>query len=104
MLIPDIEINTWWTNLGIGGQKIIDQYHSHGECEQFHSEIKTDMDLERLPSRKFDTNSLMLELSMIAYNILRMIGRETIGETSVKNGMSNAKIMSFTDSGLPFFL
>ena len=24
---------------------IINGYHAHGECEQFHSEIKTDMDV-----------------------------------------------------------
>ena len=37
------------------------------------------MDLERLPSGKFATNALILELGMIAYNILRMIGQGTIG-------------------------
>jgi hypothetical protein len=37
------------------------------------------MDLERLPSGKFETNALILELGMIAYNILRMIGQGTIG-------------------------
>lgn len=79
LLIPDVEVNTWWTNLGLGDQAVIDLYHAHGECEQFHSEIKTDMDLERLPSGKFDTNSLILELAIISYNILRMIGQETIG-------------------------
>lgn len=79
LLIPDIEVETWWTNLGETDQEIIDLYHAHGECEQFHSEVKTDMDLERLPSGKFDTNALILELGMIAYNILRMIGQGTIG-------------------------
>ena len=49
------------------------------QYEQFHSEVKTDMDLERLPSGKFATNALILELGMIAYNILRMIGQQTIG-------------------------
>lgn len=79
LLIPDIEVNTWWTNLGLCDQDIIDLYHAHGECEQFHSEIKSDMDVERLPSGKFETNALVLELAMIAYNILRMIGQGTIG-------------------------
>ena len=37
------------------------------------------MDLERLPFGKFATNALILELGMIAYNILRMIGQGTIG-------------------------
>lgn len=60
-------------------QEIINLYHAHGECEQFHSEVKTDMVLERLPSGKFETNALILELGMMAYNILRMIGQGTIG-------------------------
>lgn len=37
------------------------------------------MAVERLPSGKFETNALILELTMIAYNILRMIGQGTIG-------------------------
>ena len=79
LLIPEVDVETWWTNLGETDQEVIDLYHAHGECEQFHSEIKTDMDLERLPSGKFDTNALILELGIIAYNILRMIGQGTIG-------------------------
>ena len=78
-LVPDIEVEAWWTNLGDPDEEIISLYHAHGECEQFHSEVKTDMDLERLPSGKFATNALILELGMIAYNILRMIGQGTIG-------------------------
>lgn len=78
-LVPDVEVETWWTNLGDPDEEIIRLYHAHGECEQFHSEVKTDMDLERLPSGKFTTNALILELGMIAYNILRMIGQGTIG-------------------------
>ena len=79
LLPSDIEANTWWTNTGMTDAEVIQNYHAHGECEQFHSEIKTDMDVERLPSGKFETNELVLELTMIDYNILRMIGQETIG-------------------------
>ncbi len=79
LLEGDIEVNTWWTNLGMTDREVIGLYHAHGECEQFHSEIKTDMDLERLPSSKFETNELVLELAILAYNILRMIGQESIG-------------------------
>jgi hypothetical protein len=32
----------------------ISLYHAHGECEQYHSELKTDMGVKRLPSGKFD--------------------------------------------------
>ena len=35
---------------------------------------------ERLPSGKFDTNELVLELAILAYNILRMIGQESLGK------------------------
>ena len=77
-LIPDITINTFWTNLDWSDEAIIDSYHKHGESEQFHSEIKTDMDVERLPSGKFETNELVLELIIIAYNILRMIGQYSL--------------------------
>ena len=78
-LIPDVEVEIWWTNLGDPGEEIIRLFHAHGECEQFHSEVKTDMDLEQFPSGKFATNALILELGMIAYNIPRMIGQGTIG-------------------------
>lgn len=78
LLAPDIELNTWWTNLGWSDDNIIASYHAHGECEQYHSEIKTDMDVERLPSGKFSTNELVLELTIIAYNLLRMIGQESL--------------------------
>ena len=50
LIVPDIELNTYWTNLPLADQEIIDIYHAHGESEQYHSEIKTYMDVERLPS------------------------------------------------------
>ena len=81
----DIELNTWWTNTGMSDEEVIGQYHAHGECEQYHSEIKTDMDVERLPSGKFATNELDLELTILSYNILRMIGQESIGRQTPKN-------------------
>ena len=77
-IVPDIELGTYWTNLPLTDQEIIDLYHAHGECEQYHSEIKTDMDVERLPSGKFDSNKLVLELTVVAYNILRIIGQESL--------------------------
>ena len=33
-------------------------------------------DVERFPSGKFDTNELVLELTVLAYNILRVIGQK----------------------------
>ncbi len=80
LLVPDIEVNTWWTNTDFTDRDVIAHYHAHGECEQFHSELKTDMDLERLPSGKFQTNELVLELAILSYNILHMIGQESLGK------------------------
>ena len=59
---------------------MIELYHQHGTSEQFHSEIKTDMDLERLPSGKFATNALMLSLGLVAYNVLRLCGQQALAE------------------------
>ena len=38
------------------------------------------MDLERLPSGKFDTNYLVCQLAAVAMNLLRMIGQNTLNE------------------------
>ena len=66
-------------------KEVISHYHAHGECEQFRSEIKSDMDVERFPSGKFATNELVLELTILAYNILWMMGQEPIGRQTPKN-------------------
>lgn len=74
MLFPETEIDIYWTSLGVSDEEVIELYHNHAVCEQYSSESKTDMRNERLPSGKFDTNALILNLTMIAYNILRIIG------------------------------
>ena len=43
--------------------------------ERFHSEFKTDLDGDRLPSGKFATHVLVLGVSILAYNILWWIGQ-----------------------------
>ena len=84
LLLPhDVEVNMFWTNLSFSDEEVIQLYHAHGESEQFHSELKHDMDMERFPSGKFDTNELFLELAIISYNILRMIGQEINGSDDV---------------------
>ena len=77
-LIPDINIDTWWTSLTAPEETVIKLYHQHATSEQFHSELKTDLDLERLPSGKFATNQLILTLGAFTYNLLRLIGLETL--------------------------
>lgn len=80
LLVPDIDVSTWWTSLRLPVKQVIELYHQHGTCEQFHSEIKTDMGLERLPSGKFATNALMLSLGLVAYNLLRLCGQRALAE------------------------
>lgn len=78
LLVPKVGVETYWTSLPDDAATIISLYHEHGTSEQFHSELKTDLDLERLPSGKFQTNELVLLLGMIAYNLLRLIGQESL--------------------------
>ena len=75
LLIPEIEVEGWWTSLDLPEQDIIDLYADHGTSEQYHSEFKTDLDIERLPSGKFATNALVLACAQLAYNILRWLGQ-----------------------------
>ena len=103
LAVPDIDIETYWTNVfesscsentsekgrpneaddstSVQSQQaklVIESYHQHGESEQFHSEYKTDLDMERLPSGKFATNALIMLLGMIAFNIIRICGQESL--------------------------
>jgi len=78
LLLPKVEVETYWTSLDVDVARVIELYHEHGTSEQFHSELKTDLDLERLPSGKFQTNELVLLLGMVAYNVLRLIGQESL--------------------------
>jgi hypothetical protein len=78
LLVPEIEVNTWWTSLQLPEADIIRSYCDHATCEQFHSEIKTDIGLERFPSGKFATNAAILLLAALSFNILRVIGQSAL--------------------------
>ena len=82
LLLPEYVLEGWTTSLPgrFEAQAIIDLYADHATHEQFHSEFKTDMDLERLPSGKFDTNYLVCQLAAVAMNLLRLIGQHTLNE------------------------
>lgn len=85
LLEPEIELEGWWTSLEEPAERVIKLYNDHGTSEQFHSEFKTDLDIERLPSGKFATNQLVLTMSALAYNILRWIGQNgLLGPNSPK--------------------
>jgi len=77
LILPEFELDGWTTTLPahIDAQQIIALYADHGTHEQFHAEFKTDLDLERLPSGKFDTNALVCRLAALVMNILRLMGQ-----------------------------
>lgn len=78
LLFPEIEAEVYWTNLYEAPETVIELYHDHGTSEQFHSELKSDMDVERFPSGKLAVNAILLHLAMIAFNTLRIIGQKAM--------------------------
>ncbi len=90
MLLPEYVLEGWSTTLAerLDAADIIALYSGYATHEQFHSEFKTDIDLERLPSGKpvqskvegFDTNYLVCQLAAVAMNLLRLIGQNTLNE------------------------
>ena len=63
--------------------EVIALYADHATHEQFHSELKSDMALERLPSGKFAANDAVCAMAMLAYNTLRIMGQTgLLGEDS----------------------
>jgi len=79
LLIPEIEVNSWWTNLSCDAEKVISLYCDHATSEQFHSELKHDLGVERLPSGKMAVNKILLAVAMNAYNALRLLGQHSLG-------------------------
>jgi hypothetical protein len=64
----------WSTQLDLPAPEVARLYEDHGTSEQFHSEMKSELDLERLPSGKFNTNALVFQMGCLAYNVLRVLG------------------------------
>ena len=78
LIVTEVALEGWTTSLSaeqFNADKIIALYADHGTHEQIHSEFKTDLDLERLPSGKFDTNYLVCQLAALAMDILRLMGQ-----------------------------
>jgi hypothetical protein len=81
MLMAHYTLDGWTTTLPVAAfdeSAVIALYCDHTTHEQFHSEFKTDMDLSRLPSGKFDTNYLVCALAAVAMNILRLMGQNAL--------------------------
>jgi hypothetical protein len=96
LLIPRVVVQTYWTSLSDDVATVVGLYRAHGTSEQFHSELKTDLDLERLPSGKFETNELVLLLGMVAYNLLRLMGQESLREADapIRKQVSRRRVRS----------
>lgn len=80
LAFPEVKIETYRCSLErMPPEEAIELYRDRGTSEQFHSEIKTDMGMERFPSVHFETNDPTLHLTALAYNMLRIVGRRRIG-------------------------
>ncbi len=99
LLIPEIELEGWWTSLDIKENDVIKLYADHGTSEQFHSEFKTDLDIEQLPSGKFATNALVLAMSVLAYG-------GNSGDTRGNSGEGNSgdTILNYRYHELPLWV
>jgi hypothetical protein len=83
LLIPEIEVEVYWNSLNVAAKEAEEIYHKHGTMEQYHSEFKSDLDLERLPSGKFNCNYTIMLLGMLSFNILRIIGNNLLKTNAV---------------------
>lgn len=82
MLEPDVRLEGRVTSLP-ASMEVLKRLWTctvdHATSEQYHSEFKTDLDLERLPSGKFDTHNLVMAFATLGYNLLRWMGLRVIG-------------------------
>jgi hypothetical protein len=75
LLGPEYTVFSVWTNLEeVSCADVLRLYRDRGTCEQYFAEIKSELDLERLPSGKFCANELFSQLGMFVNN-LKEFGR-----------------------------
>ena len=96
LITPDIDAQTWWTSLECPEDDVIRLYRAHATCEQFHSENKSDIGLERFPSGNFDTNAAILKLAALSLNILRVIGQTALGSDQNLNRRNVSRLRAKT--------
>jgi hypothetical protein len=75
--VPEIRDCVLWTSFELSEEDILKIYRDRGTNEQYHAELKTEMNMEWLPSGKFVVNSAFLLLGMLVYNMLKVVGRDT---------------------------
>ena len=89
MLMPEYEVEVYWNSLDLKAKEVEELYHKHGTMEQYHSEFKSDLDLERLPSGKFSANYTIMLLGMISFNLLRIAGKVLLETKKVPGRRGN---------------
>ncbi len=95
-----MEVQVFFTTLRCSPWQVIKLYRDHATSEQFHSELKTDLNLERLPSGKFATNDLVLCAGLVAYNLPRAIGQISIQEPDapLRNKVSRRRVKTVIEN------
>ncbi|MDB5846163.1 MAG: family transposase [Polaromonas sp.] len=86
LLLPGYVLEGWTTTLPVRSeaQDVMALYCDHATHEKFHAEFKSEMDLQRLPSGKFDTNYLVCRFAAVAMNLLHLIGPNTLNEPDAR--------------------
>jgi len=75
LLAPEYNVFSVWTNLEtVSDEDALKLYRDRGTCEQYFAELKSELDLERLPSGKFAVNELYFQLGAFVSNMLRIMG------------------------------
>lgn len=79
LLLPEYKVFSVWTSLEeVSEANVLRLYRDRGTCEQFFAELKSELDLERLPSGKFSVNELYFQLGVQVNNMLRVIGESLL--------------------------
>ena len=76
LLLPEYKVFSVWTNLEkVSDADILRLYRDRGTCEQYFAELKSELDLERLPSGKFSVNELFFQLGVLVNKHAARAGR-----------------------------
>jgi hypothetical protein len=73
-------------------------YRDRGTCEQYFTEIKSELDLERLPSGKFCGNELFFQLGMFVNNMLLIMGKGLARPGDHENEEGHAQPSAYGDA------
>ena len=90
LFTSETESKNYWTNLNLSDETVLNLYAGH-DCELYRKEILTDMDMQNLSCRKFTTNCLIVKLLILAYNILKITGRNRRTRTVISELIASIK-------------